>query len=120
MDEVTKNLGIEEKKILLWDYLINQTIIFAKAQTSDKSNHEVLAKIGKSFKQQEPLEQINPTLKSFFRRRKALVESRYRGFTFAYLRNKSGNSNLHTDLFKYVFEKEQSNRIIFYQQRQFT
>ena len=40
-----------------------------------RSNLEVLSKIEKSVKQQDVLEQINLSLKSFFRGEKALVEA---------------------------------------------
>ena len=65
----TKNLGIEENIFIVLESFHQLYHLVCKSHTVealDKSYLEGLAKIEKPVKQQEVLEQINPTLKFCF------------------------------------------------------
>ena len=64
------------------------------------------------------LEQINPSLKLFFRRKKALVEARIEALLSLITHKKSGKFSSETDLFDHICKREQVHKRVFlYQQR---
>ena len=79
-----------------------------------------MSKTEKSVKQQDVLEQINPSLKSFFRGKKALVEAGIEALLSLITHDKSGRSSSQADLFNHICEREQIHKRVFlYQQRGF-
>ena len=86
------------------------------AEALDHSNLNVLAEVEKSVKQQEIFEGINPSIKSFFRRKSALVEA----LLNLIIHDKSGRSCSQADLFDHICEQEGiPKRVSLYQQRWF-
>ena len=122
-DSVTKNLGTEETISNALGSTHQPYHLLCKSHTVealDKSNLEVLAKIEKSVKQQEVFEQINPSLKSFFRGKKALVEAGIEALLSLITHDKSGKSSSQADIFDHICEREQvSKRVFLYQQGRF-
>ena len=94
-DAVTKNLEIEEKIAKALDSSHIPLHLLCKSHTVealDKSSLEVLNEIEKSVKQQEIFEKINPALKSFFRGKKALVETEIKALLSLITNDKSAKS----------------------------
>ena len=121
MDAVTKNLGIEETVSTTLGSSHEPYHLLCKSHTVealDRPNFEVLSKIEKSVKQQDVLEQINPSLKSIFRGKKALVEAGIEALLSLITHDKSGKSSSQADIFDHICEREQIlKRVFLYQQR---
>ena len=78
MDAVTKNLGIGEMVSTMLGSSHQSYHLLCRTHTGevlDRSDLEVLCKIEKSVKKLYVLEQIHPSLKSFFRGKKAVAEA---------------------------------------------
>ena len=122
-DAVTKNLGIEETVSTTLGSSHQPYHLLCKSHTAealDRTNLEVLSKIEQSVKQQDVLEQINPSLKSFFRGKKALVKAGIEALLSLITHDKSGKSISQADLFDHICEREQIHKRVFlYQQRRF-
>ena len=122
-DSVSKNLGIEK---LIAASLNSQHIPFhllCKSHTVEKfdeTNLKVLMKIENSVQQRQIITSINPSLKSFFRGKKTVVESGIQALISLVSRDKSANSTSLADQFDYICEREGViKRIFLYQQRRF-
>ena len=120
-DAVTKNLVIEGMVSTTLGSSHQPYHLFRKSHTVevlDRPNLEVWSKIEKSVKQQGVLEQFNPSLKSFFRGKIALVKARIEALLSLITLDKSGKSSSQTDLFDHICKREQIHKRVFlYQQR---
>ena len=113
-DALTKNLGIEEAVSTLGSSHQPYHLL-CKSHTIealDRSNLEVLRKIEKSVKQQDVLEQINASLKSFFRGKKELVKAGIEALLSLITHDKSGKSSSQADVLDHICEREQIHKSI--------
>ena len=122
-DSVSKNLEIEKLIAASLNSKYVPLHILCKSHTVEKfdeTNLKVLMKIEKAVNQRQIFECINPTLKSFFRGKKTVVESGIKALISLVSREKSGNSTSLADQFDYICEREGVvKRIFLYQQRRF-
>ena len=121
-DSVLKNLKIEDLigESLAFDHwpyhLLNKSHTVEKR---DATNLEVLATIEKSVKQRELFESINPSLKSFFRGKKTVVEAGIDALMTVVSHDKSGKSCSQAELFDLICERE-GVYLLLYQQNRLT
>ena len=108
---VTKNLGTEETVSTMLGSSHQLYHLLCKSQTVealDRSNLEVLSKTEKSVNQQDVLDQIIPSLKSFFRGKKALVKAGIEDLLSLITHDKSGKSSSQADLFNQSAKESKS------------
>ena len=116
MDAVTKNLGIEEMVSTMLGsshqsyHLLSRTYT---VEVLDRSNLEVLCKIEKSVKKLDVLEQIHPSLKSFFRGKKAVVEAGIEALLSVITHDMSPKSSSQADLFDHICKRLQIHKRVF-------
>ena len=122
-DAVAKNLKVTEEIAAAIQSDYQPIHLLCKSHTVenlDATNLEVLSNVEKTVKQRETFEQINPSLKSFFRGKKTTVEAGINAIVTLVSRDKSGKSCSLADEFDLICEREGCvKRMFLYQQRRF-
>ena len=122
-DAVAKNLKVTEQIAAAIQSDYQPIHLLCKSHTVenlDATNLEVLSNVEKTVKQRETFEQINPSLKSFFRGKKTTVEAGINAIVTLVSRDKSGKSCSLADEFDLICEREGCvKRMFLYQQRRF-
>ena len=118
-----KNLKVTEQIVAAIQSDYQPIHLLRKSHTVEKldaTNLEVLSNVEKTVKQRETFEQINPSLKSFFRGKKTTVEAGINAIVTLVSRDKSGKSCSLADEFDLICEREGCvKRMFLYQQRRF-
>ena len=122
-DAVAKNLKVTEQIAAAIQSDYQPIHLLCKSHTVEKldaTNLEVLSNVEKTVKQRETFEQINPSLKSFFRGKKTTVDAGINAIVTLESRDKSGKSCSLADEFDLICEREGClKRMFLYQQRRF-
>ena len=105
-DAITKNLNIEETVLDASDSSHHPYHLLCKSHTV-----EGLLRIEKTVKQQDVSEKIYPSLRCFFRGKKALVEAGIEALLTLITLDKSGKSCSQADLFDRLWERGVSKSV---------